>query len=303
MQNNFQIETHRKFEEFGTDIQLEPFPIPNSGNGTAYKNFHSKTVFTIYHDRLDHENKTGIEIALGVDSIEEEYKIPSSEVVTWFDDIRSRIGRPAKEKPPMNWPRIGLRNPKEVQAFVEEFKLFLNKLPVRTTEIVAPHLSTEPADDFKAYDNNEGIHTSDVTSDIYEIMKDIALRDTEKRLLISARVGQGYFRDELIKYWGRCSLTGLTNVKLLRASHIKPWSKSSNQERLDPFNGLLLTPNIDLLFDKGFISIALDGELMTSSTLDKSELQIMGLPEGVKIEVVREHQLFLQFHREYVFQG
>ena len=85
-------------------------------------------------------------------------------------------------------------------------------------------------------------------SEIRKIESSGDLTITEKRQLLKARVGQGDFRKHLIEYWQCCSVTGCSRLDCLMASHIKPWRKSNNQERLDVFNGLLLTPNLDKLF-------------------------------------------------------
>jgi putative restriction endonuclease len=82
--------------------------------------------------------------------------------------------------------------------------------------------------------------------------------------LIKARIGQGAFRAKLIVLWGSCAVTGYKDLNLLVASHIKPWSVSSNSERLDVYNGLLLVPNLDKAFDSGFISFKESGEIMIS---------------------------------------
>src|SRR5262249_6618878 len=91
------------------------------------------------------------------------------------------------------------------------------------------------------------------------------LDKTTKRALVDCRVGQGIFRENLIKYWkGKCAITGLSLTALLRASHIKPWRDSNNSERLDPFNGLLLSPSYDAAFDIGLISFREDGGIIFS---------------------------------------
>ncbi|MDX1521473.1 MAG: HNH endonuclease signature motif containing protein, partial [Anaerolineae bacterium] len=68
------------------------------------------------------------------------------------------------------------------------------------------------------------------------------LSDTEREAIIQSRIGQGKFRTMLINYWQCCAVTGCQNETLLRASHIKPWRNSKNEERLDVYNGLLLIP-------------------------------------------------------------
>jgi putative restriction endonuclease len=73
--------------------------------------------------------------------------------------------------------------------------------------------------------------------------------ETERQSLIRARIGQGIFRAEVIAVWQGCSVTGCRIEKLLVASHLVPWKLATNAERLDKFNGLLRTPNLDKLVD------------------------------------------------------
>src|ERR1019366_1887524 len=92
-------------------------------------------------------------------------------------------------------------------------------------------------------------------------------RSTEAERLVVQRVGQDVFRGGLLDYWdGPCAATGLAVTELLRASHIKPWAKcDSDAERLDVFNGLLLAPHLDAVFDAGDMTVADDGEVVGSS--------------------------------------
>lgn len=89
-----------------------------------------------------------------------------------------------------------------------------------------------------------------------------ALAETTRNALIKARIGQGLFRRNLSRFENRCRITGVTYQAHLFASHIKPWRESTNEERLNGENGLLLTPSIDHLFDRGFISFEDNGELL-----------------------------------------
>ncbi|MFE8730531.1 HNH endonuclease, partial [Aeromonas hydrophila] len=83
------------------------------------------------------------------------------------------------------------------------------------------------------------------------------LNATEKQQLVKSRRGQGIFRANLEKVELACRVTGVTNTALLIASHIKPWSRcANNAERLDGNNGLLLSPHIDKLFDRGWITFS-----------------------------------------------
>lgn len=127
---------------------------------------------------------------------------------------------------------------------------------------------------------------------------------TTKDALVSARVGQGRFRKEVLELWGNCcSVTRSKTLDAVRASHIKPWSASNDEERLDPANGLPLTANLDALFDAGLISFDAAGRLIVSSDLDVAERQIYAL-EGrtmTKIPASRTAE-YLAYHRANVFR-
>src|SRR5688500_10402288 len=92
-----------------------------------------------------------------------------------------------------------------------------------------------------------------------EILGDPSIATTEKQAIVLARRGQGLFRQRVSEIEVRCRVTGVSNPEHLRASHCKPWRDSNKDERLDGENGLLLTPSIDHLFDRGFISFGAEG--------------------------------------------
>jgi putative restriction endonuclease len=129
------------------------------------------------------------------------------------------------------------------------------------------------------------------------------LSSTEKDAIIKSRIGQGKFRKGLIKKWGSCSVTNLSNLSLLRASHIKPWSACNNDERLDPENGLLLHPSLDHLFDSGLISFDFHGHIIISSKLADSELRILNITTDMSLrKLSKKTQEFLTFHQEQVLE-
>jgi hypothetical protein len=138
--------------------------------------------------------------------------------------------------------------------------------------------------------------------DINNITSDNSLSETDKLTLIKARKGQGKYRDSLIKFWGACAITGCDNKSILRASHIKPWKSSNNKDRLNSFNGLLLTANFDLLFDQGLISFCNQGKIIISNNLDQKTRSILGVDIDISINLLQEHLPFLEFHRAKVFQ-
>jgi excisionase family DNA binding protein len=130
-------------------------------------------------------------------------------------------------------------------------------------------------------------------------------RSTEAERLVVQRVGQDIFRQGLMEYWeGRCAMTGLAIPALLRASHIKPWADcATDAERLDIYNGLLLAPHVDALFDQGFVTVADDGSVAISPALDQPACKLLGLGEPASWRVpITDHQAYLGWHRERVFK-
>ena len=114
-----------------------------------------------------------------------------------------------------------------------------------------------------------------------KINSDLTLDDTTRAAIIQARRGQGEFRSNVSAIERACRLTGIVNPTLLIASHIKPWrSCETAQERLDGRNGLLLTPDADLLFDRGFITFEDDGTIRISPRFDRDDLRRLGLGDS-----------------------
>lgn len=130
----------------------------------------------------------------------------------------------------------------------------------------------------------------------------IKLTETEKEQVIKSRVGQSAFKKELLLSEKKCNLCGVSDERFLIASHIKPWSKSDHQERLDVNNGLLLCPNHDSLFDKGYISFGDDGAIMISETLDEATRVFLNINESMSIMVSEKRQEFIKWHRENMFK-
>ncbi|WP_187971067.1 HNH endonuclease [Aquibium microcysteis] len=109
---------------------------------------------------------------------------------------------------------------------------------------------------------------SDLADDIADIANDVSLPPTERKALIAARIGQGKFRKRVLALWnGRCAVTGCSLVAVIRASHLLPWRAATNEERLDPENGLPLVATLDALFDAGLISFDPDGVLLANRAM------------------------------------
>lgn len=137
------------------------------------------------------------------------------------------------------------------------------------------------------------------------IEKDQSIDATEKDAVIRARRGQGRYRKNLTIIESQCRVTGVTDPRLLVASHIKPWrSCASNDERLDGHNGFLLTPHIDRLFDRGYISFDENSRVMTSKHIAPSQFYRIGIDVEKPLFVgefsERQHQ-YLEYHRKVIF--
>jgi hypothetical protein len=137
-----------------------------------------------------------------------------------------------------------------------------------------------------------------------DITEDTSLQETERIAIVKARIGQGIFKDRVSLIESKCRVTGVVNPAHLIASHCKPWRDSTNQERLNGENGLLLTPSIDHLFDRGFIGFENNGVLIISPVAHRASLQRMGVEIQKIINVggfTSGQKKFLDFHRNSVF--
>lgn len=147
-------------------------------------------------------------------------------------------------------------------------------------------------------DSNPG---ADLLSDIDECAQ---APETERQAILNSRIGQGLFRTKLIEYWGKCAVSGASCINLLRASHIKPWKSSTNAERLNHFNGLLLAPNLDAAFDSGFVTFDRQGRIVLSRRMSGATAYQLHISSKMRIDsklLAHEHHVFLDHHREHVY--
>lgn len=141
----------------------------------------------------------------------------------------------------------------------------------------------------------------------YEIKLEIEARhlegDPERIQLTKSRRGQGIFKANVRLIETHCRVTGLKDIKHLRASHIKPWAVSNKEEKLDGFNGLLLSPHVDHLFDNGFISFKNDGELLVAKGLAITVMKDWSLPLNQNVgEFMKPQHIYLEYHRDVIYQ-
>ncbi len=128
----------------------------------------------------------------------------------------------------------------------------------------------------------------------------------KKQTLIQARIGQGEYRTKLLDECPFCPFTMVNDERLLIASHIKPWAKSNDDEKVDPKNGFMFTPTFDKLFDKGFITFDKDKKLIVSPWLSPMNQKRLGIYTGKAINQLpldEKREIYLQYHREYIFKS
>ena len=138
-----------------------------------------------------------------------------------------------------------------------------------------------------------------------QIELDTRITDTDREALVLARRGQGRFRSNVRQVERACRVTKVERPEHLVASHVQPWRDSNHEQRLDGENGLLLTPSIDHLFDKGFISFEDSGRLIISPVADRASLQGMGISCSVPFSVgsfSEGQRKYLGYHRDNVLR-
>lgn len=135
------------------------------------------------------------------------------------------------------------------------------------------------------------------------ILSNPRLTTTERHVLARARLGQGMFKAEVRRVESSCRLTGVSDPQHLIASHMKPWSKSDNAERVDGNNGLLLSPHVDNLFDRGFITFSSSGQVVHSPQLNLDVARRWKLDLNQSTGKFHKSQIpYLEYHQDRVFR-
>jgi hypothetical protein len=148
-------------------------------------------------------------------------------------------------------------------------------------------------------------NTIDIETEFVKDIEEENISETTKKAIIESRVGQGQFRKNLIEIWdGKCAVTASALIDILIASHIKPWKVSNNKERLDPYNGLLLSPTYDKLFDTGYISFNVDGTIIISELLSDAQIEVLHVTKSDRLIKKPNHELnnYLKYHRKNILK-
>ncbi|WOO39350.1 HNH endonuclease [Rubellicoccus peritrichatus] len=194
----------------------------------------------------------------------------------------------------LSWPELKRKFRYRENANIQSFR----RLSLEQSDIILNMLNISTYFDFEELEMEPSI-----LEDIDSIGgADPSISETMKEELRKSRIGQGKFRRDVINLWKYCSVTKIQNLKLLKASHIKPWRDSDNDERLDPYNGLLLAANYDHVFDGGWITFDKKGKIVFSEQLSAREFMQLGIDPEVELENLSdETKLYLSYHREHVF--
>lgn len=145
---------------------------------------------------------------------------------------------------------------------------------------------------------NQPFPDATVLEDVHNIESDGTIPPTQRLQLTKARVGQGLFRTRVMLVDPTCRVTGVSDSRLLIASHIKPWKDSSSQERLSGFNGIMLSPHLDTLFDEHLITFENDGQMRTHPSVSEEVMNRWNLNPTLKVAPFAGEQFqFLEHHR------
>jgi hypothetical protein len=187
------------------------------------------------------------------------------------------------------------------------YQRYLTEVPTPLAEVLVGLIGQEVAPIAAAASAVKPVAADDL--DLWEgklerqVADDSTVPETERLAIIRARKGQGLFKERVATIETRCRITGVENPVHLIASHCKPWRDATNEERLNGENGLLLTPSIDHLFDRGFIGFEDNGRLIVSPVAHRPSLQRMGIDTTNIVNVggfTNGQKQFLDFHRNAV---
>ena len=130
--------------------------------------------------------------------------------------------------------------------------------------------------------------------------------EENKKIVRQAREGQGKYREQLLEQCHFCPVTMISDERLLIASHIKPWAASNDTEKIDPYNGYMLSPMIDKLFDRGFITFTDSRHIVLSEFISPYTWKQIGLKNDTFYKALQMDDKrieYLKFHHESVFKG
>ena len=147
---------------------------------------------------------------------------------------------------------------------------------------------------------NQGVNNYEAELKTALALMPPSAKGTEVERLVRQRIGQAAYRKAMLDYWGNaCAVIGLQMPEILRASHARPWAEcETDTERLDVYNGFLLTANLDALFDRFLISFDETGRIIISEAISDSQKVLLNIHQDLHLRwISKEHESYLIFHR------
>lgn len=187
-----------------------------------------------------------------------------------------------------------------------------NNITLRDWKNSVPELSSWSNEVFMSFcewlkKNNKKIEGHKLKDEYYNSAKEVEdkieklnLQGIDKEAVVRIRVNQGVFKEQLLCRYSHCCLCNVTQKDFLIASHIKPWKDSDENERLDIDNGLLLCPNHDKAFDRGYISFDDNGLIIISDELDDKNRVFLNLRQDMSIKLTDGNREYLKYHRKNI---
>lgn len=185
-------------------------------------------------------------------------------------------------------------------------------------EVIAPLLPDRHSPIRANGNGNQGCYLAAISDELGQVLLEFAgspefvadsaeavvrasdLPATQKEQIVLARRGQGVFRANVMRINPSCRVTHIAVPGLLVASHIKPWSVSDNRERLDGYNGLMLAPHVDRLFDSGWVSFEDDGVIIAPTAIAQTAIAAWGIAPDCSIGALSpEQRIYMAYHREH----
>lgn len=257
-----------------------------------------------------------------------------TDLIKYLNDCKEEYMKPEqsyqqKEKMPILWNErfVEIENYTDIMYFniKEQTQIIGPRIYINSTDfaykiirkLALPNISylaamklKDSADNFIFYfklfvDYFNEIENKKIIAEQIQEIEETASSETEKINLTRARIGQGKYRQDLLELCPICPITLVSDDRLLIASHIKPWAKSSNEEKVDPYNGFMFTPNIDWLFDKGFITFTDDKRMLISPWLSKITCSRLNIVPNKRYDLLptEGREYYLKYHREEIYKS
>ena len=182
-------------------------------------------------------------------------------------------------------------------------QVYLAEVPPAMAEVLVGLMGSDYDNTLALVGANDRFTDAQANEEQHRIEERTDLSHTQKQTLIRARVGQGVFKSNVRLHEKACRVTGLALPQHLIASHIKPWKDANDAEKIDGSNGLLLSPHVDHLFDRGYISFESNGNLVVSGQLQYRVLSLWHISVDTNVGDFSEGQKrYLAYHRESVLK-